>query len=151
MEIVEDERPVLVATGMDFEACIAEGNGAVVVFGQNRCKYRQDLHRCVRSGVRGLISFGISGGLAPDLRPGDVVVGNAVVTAGGTIRTSVAWSKSLLDLLPHAHHLPVFGAEAPVLTDSGKESLWHKTGAVAVDTESGIVAEAADHYGLPYA
>jgi hopanoid-associated phosphorylase len=136
---------------MDFEAGIAQGHGAVVVYGQNRRKYQEDLHRWVRGGVRGLISFGVAGGLAPDLRPGDVIVGNAVVTAGGTIRTCVDWSKALLDLLPHARYLPVFGADAPVLTVSGKELLWHSTGAVAVDMESGMVAETADHYGLPYA
>jgi hopanoid-associated phosphorylase len=151
MEIVIGERPVLVAAGMDFEAGIAHGDGAIVVYGQNRRKYREDLHRGVRSGVRGLISFGVAGGLAPDLRPGDVIVGNAVVTASGTIRTCVDWSKSLLDFLPHAHHLPVFSAEAPVMTVSGKESLWRMTGAVAVDTESGMVAETATHYGVPYA
>jgi len=136
---------------MDFEARIAQGKGAIVVYGQNRRQFREDLHRHVRNGVRGLISFGIAGGLAPDLRPGDVIVGNAVVTADGTIRTSMDWSKSLLDHLPHARHLPVFGADAPILTVSAKESLWLKTGAVAVDTESGAVAEAASHYGLPYA
>jgi hopanoid-associated phosphorylase len=151
MEIIADDRPVLVAAGMDFEAGIARGDGAVVLYGLNRRKYREDLHRHVRKGVRGLISFGIAGGLAPDLRPGDVIVGNSVVTADGTIRTCMDWSKSLLDLLPHAHHLPVFGAETPILTVSGKESLWRGTGAVAVDTESGPVAEAADRYGLPYA
>jgi hopanoid-associated phosphorylase len=151
MEIILGERPVLVAAGMDFEAWIARGDGAAVVYGQNRRKYRDDLLCRVRSGVRGLISFGVAGGLAPDLRPGDVIVGNAVVTASGTIRTCVDWSKSLLELLPHAHHLPVFSAEAPILTVSGKEALWRTTGAVAVDTESGMVAEIADHYGLPYA
>jgi hopanoid-associated phosphorylase len=136
---------------MDFEAGIARGDGAVVVYGQNRGKYRDDLHRRVRSGVRGLISFGVAGGLAPNLRPGDIIVGNAVVTAGATIRTCVDWSKALLDLLPDAHHLPLFGADAPVLTVSGKESLWRTTGAVAVDMESGVVAETASHFGLPYA
>jgi adenosylhomocysteine nucleosidase len=151
MEIILDEKPVLVAAGMDFEAGIAQGDGAVVLYGQNRWKYRDDLHRHLRSGVRGLISFGIAGGLAPDLKTGDVIIGNAVVTADRTIRTCVDWSKSLLDHLPHAHHLPVFGAEAPVLAVSDKETLWHTTGAVAVDMESGMVAEAADRYGLPYA
>jgi hopanoid-associated phosphorylase len=151
MQLDVREMPVLVAAGMDFEAGIARGDGAVVVYGQNRRKYRDDLHCRVRNGVRGLISFGVAGGLAPNLRPGDVIVGNAVVTAAGTIRTCVDWSKSLLDLLPDAHHLPVFGAEAPVLTVSGKESLWRTTGAVAVDMESGVVAEVASDYGLPYA
>jgi len=84
------------------------------------------------------------------LRPGDVVVANAVITAGGTFRTCPEWSKSLLKSLPLALHLPVFGSEVPIITALEKEALWSATGAVAVDMESGPVAAAAAHYGLPY-
>ncbi len=142
---------MLVAAGMDFEARLAESPGAVVVYGQNRCKYREDLVHHIRKGVRGIISFGIAGGLAPNLKPGDVIVGNAVITQSDTIRTSTTWSKSLLNSVPDAHHLPIYGAHAPVLSAAGKQALWRDTGAVAVDMESRDVAEAADEAGLPYA
>jgi adenosylhomocysteine nucleosidase len=151
MNIAVYEKPVLVAAGMDFEAEIARSDCAIVIHGQNRCKYREDLHHYAQRGVRGFISFGIAGGLAPNLRPGDVIVANAVVSQEATIRTCVEWSKGLLNMLHDAHHLPVYGATAPVLTVQEKASLWHGTGAVAVDMESRDVAEVADHYGLPYA
>jgi adenosylhomocysteine nucleosidase len=151
MNSYEDANPVVAAAGMDFEARTAHGPGVVVVYGQTRPNYLQELHRKVRSGARGLISFGIAGGISPGLRPGDVIVANAVITAGGTFSTSTIWSKSLLQALPHAHYMPIFGVEAPVLTVLEKEALWSATGAGTVDMESGAAAEVAAHHELPFA
>ncbi len=146
-----EEMPVLVAAGMDFEASLARGPSTAVVFGQNRRKFREDLQDHARRGVRGIISFGIAGGVCPDFKPGDVIVASAVITAAGIFHTSPDWSNSLLQSLPGARHMPVFGAEGPVLGALEKEALWRNTGAVAVDMESGPAAEIAARYGLPYA
>jgi hopanoid-associated phosphorylase len=148
--VVYGQQPVLVGAGMDFEARLAEGPGVIVVYGQNRCKYRENLHYHARN-VCGIISFGVAGGLSPSLSPGDVVVASSVITARGSSRTSAGWSKSLLRLLPGAHHIPIFGAEKPAVTVLEKEALWSETGAGAVDMESGAVAEAAAQFCLPYA
>jgi len=151
MDAFLHEKPVVAAAGMDFEARLAEGPGIKTVFGQSRCKYRELLYKHARAGACGIISFGVAGGLSPGLRPGDVVVASAVITADGISRTSPAWSASLLRALPRAHHMPVFGAEAPVMTMLEKEALWDATGAAAVDMESGLVAEVAAEFGLPHA
>ncbi len=151
MDVAVDERLVVAAAGMDFEARIAQGTGIAAVYGQNRCKFLEDLHAHARSGARGIISFGIAGGLSPGLRPGDVIVANAVITANGAFPVCAEWTKSLQHSLPHAHRLPVFGADAPVLTPLEKEALWSRTGAGAVDMESGAAAEVAALYDLPYA
>ncbi len=151
MIAIEGEKPVVVAAGMDFEARIAQGAGISVVYGQNRCKYIEVLHTHAKSGACGIISFGIAGGLSPHLRPGDIVVANAAITAKGSFPACPAWARSLLGHLPQAHHLPVFGADAPVLTTLEKECLWKGTGAGVVDLESGTAAEVAALYDLPYA
>ncbi|MGO9459075.1 MAG: phosphorylase [Rhodomicrobium sp.] len=150
MKAAVNRKPVLVAAGMDFEARVAQGPGVTVVYGQNRRKYREDLHRHVREGVRGLISFGVAGGLSPSLRPGEIIVATAVITRSGAFPTCPEWSKSLLKSIPHALHLPVFGSEAAVMTAVEKAALWSTAGAAAVDMESGPVAEVAAEYGLPY-
>jgi len=151
MDALLNGLPVAVCAGMDFEARIAEGKGIAVIYGQNRCKYRDDLHRQAQSGVSGFLSFGVAGGLAPELKPGDVVVAHSVITAIGTSKPSAEWSAILRRLLPNAHHLPVYGAETPVTSVSDKSALWVQTGAGAVDMESGPVAEIAQHYRLPFA
>src|SRR5208337_3191484 len=98
-----------VGAGMDFEARLAEGPGVAVIYGQNRCKYREDLHTHAKRGACGIISFGVAGALLPGLVPGDIVVASSVITANGISRTSQEWSRAILECLPHAHHIPVFG------------------------------------------
>src|SRR5208282_5242194 len=81
MDAIVNEKRVVAAAGMDFEARLAQGPGISVVYGQSRCKYRADLHAYAQAGVCGFISFGVAGGLSPSLLPGDVVVASAVITA----------------------------------------------------------------------
>jgi hopanoid-associated phosphorylase len=151
MEVLISSAPVIAVAGMDFEARIASGQGIKALYGQDREIYLKELHALAGAGARGIISFGTAGGLSPSLRPGDVVVGESVLTANSRLKTSAAWSKSLLKALPHAHHVPIFGAEAPVLSLLEKEALWSGTGAAAVDMESRFSAELAMTYGIPYA
>lgn len=151
MDAIATGQPVVVCAGMDFEARIAQSHGAAVVYGQDRCKYRDDLHRHARNGAAGFLSFGVAGGLSPDLRPGDVVIASSVVTAAGRSKACPDWTAALRRLIPHAHHVPVFGAGTPIMSVAEKQSLWIETGAGAVDMESGPAAEAAREYGLPFA
>jgi adenosylhomocysteine nucleosidase len=151
MNIIANIKPVIAAAGLSFEARIVAGPGIKVIFGQSRDTYRKDLQSHVKSGVSGILSFGVAGGLSPNLRPGDVVVASAVVTASGISRPCPDWSRSLLKGLPWAHHMPVFGAAGPVISVLEKEALWSATGAGAADMESGPVAEIAALYGVPFA
>jgi len=147
-----DNLPVIVAAGMAFEARIAKGAGVRAVYGQKREAYIRNLHDLVCAGARGIISFGVAGGLSPSLKPGDVVVASSVVTAKARFTTDPRWSQSLQNAVQHAiPSLPVFAADATVMTVLEKEALWKGTGAAAVDMESGAAAEVAEHYGLPFA
>ena len=152
MKMLFDSAPVIVAAGLEFEARIAKGPGIRIVYGQRREKYIDQLHAHARSGARGIISFGVAGGLSPSLRPGDVVVASSVVTSVRSFDTHPRWARSLVNAVPDANFgVPIFAAEAPVMTPLEKEALWAGTGAVAVDTESSIAAEVAEHHGLPCA
>jgi hopanoid-associated phosphorylase len=146
-----DIRPVVAAAGLGFEARIARGLGVKVVYGQCREQYREFLHAHAKSGVSGLISIGVAGGLSPELRPGDVVVASSVIAEGRTSYTCADWSRSILNAVPDAHHWPVFASDATVTTVWEKKALWKATGAAAVDMESGLTAEIAAEYGLPFA
>ena len=152
MKMLFDDAPVIVAAGMAFEARIAKGAGVRTVYGQKREAYIRKLHELARGGARGIISFGVAGGLSPSLSPGDVIVPSTVVTAKSSFPTDPRWSQSLQNAIKHATSgMHVFASDATVMTVLEKEALWHGTGAVAVDMESGAAAEVAEHHGLPFA
>lgn len=152
MKMLFDGAPVIVAAGMAFEARIAEGPGVVTIYGQKREAYTRKLHELCRAGARGIISFGVAGGLSPSLKPGDVVIPHRVITAKGSFSTDARWSQSLRNTIDHAQSgESVFAADATVMTVLEKEALWHGTRAAAVDMESGAAGEVAAHHGLPFA
>jgi adenosylhomocysteine nucleosidase len=142
---------VLAFVGMSFEAKIAAGPG-VQVFSRDR---RQDLAKAAenaaRHGYRGIVSFGVAGGLSTGLRAGDCVVASAIIDAKNTWATHKSWSKRLCDAIPTAHYGPIIGVEAPVAHPTNKRELHRTTGAAAVDMESHVVADLAAAYGLAFA
>ncbi len=147
-----DDAPVIVAAGMAFEARIAKGAGVTAVYGQKRSVYMRKLNELARAGARGIISFGVAGGLSPSLKSGSVVIASSVITSTRQFDADPRWSQSLQNALPHAvTGLPVFASDSTVMTVLEKEALWKGTHSVAVDMESGAAAEVAEKNGLPFA
>jgi hopanoid-associated phosphorylase len=109
------------------------------------------LEAAAKRGAAGIISFGIAGGLAPDLNAGDWVVGSGVRTEHGHFPTDRGWARALLEALPSAVHAEIVGADAPVAEPSEKRRLHLRTGAVAVDTESHVAARIAAAHRIPFA
>jgi adenosylhomocysteine nucleosidase len=140
---------VLALVGLNFEARIAAGPGVAVV-----CRGPElpnTLQLGLRTGCRGIISFGVSGGLAPDLRPGDWIVASSVVDSEASRPTHPIWSRRLLDLIPRVRYGPVAGVPSAVTNPTAKSALHATTGAIAVDMESHIVARFAAAHGLSFA
>jgi hopanoid-associated phosphorylase len=100
---------------------------------------------------RGVISFGICGGLAPGLAPGACVIASSIVDGTRAWATDKAWTKSLARLIPNATVGPILGVDAPVADVASKSTLHQRHGAVAVDMESHVAALAASAHGLPFA
>lgn len=154
--------PVVVVTGMAFEARIARGDGhgqesIEVVCAARADKLTQALNDALARGASGVISFGTAGGLAPDLTPGTLIVADAVDGPQGRVATDAHWSARLGDALatsPVATRVRQ-GREAavtsPVTGVQAKAALFRATGALAVDMESHLAAEAAVTHGLPFA
>lgn len=102
-------------------------------------------------GVTSLMSWGLAGALDSRLRPGDLILPESIY-AGRPLQVDLNWRARLRVLLPG--RLSVTGgmlvASKHVLTSANaKNDLAQATGACAVDMESGAVAEAAAHAGIP--
>lgn len=143
-------RTVIAFVGMAFEAKIAAGPG-VMVFSRNaRRELVMAAKNAARHGCRGIISFGVAGGLVPDLRPGDWVVASSIVESEASRATDAVWSGRLRDAIKGCRYSAIVGTETPIAEPAVKRSLHRMTGAVAVDMESHVVARVAAAHGLSF-
>jgi adenosylhomocysteine nucleosidase len=142
---------VIAFVGMPFEAKIAAGPGVVVFSRESRRELTAAAENAARRGCRGIVSFGVAGGLAANLRPGDWVVASSIVDAQTSNVTDRAWSNKLLNLITGARHAPIAGVDDPIAEPTIKRELHRRTGAAAVDMESHVVAKLAAEHRLAFA
>ncbi len=144
--------PVVALTGMTFEARIASGPGVTTVCSSRADVLTEGLSAAIAKGCRGIVSFGIAGGLAPHLRPGACIVARSIVTPQQErIDTHLEWASHLLQAIPGAIHADLAGSRQLVSLPADKIALGRATGAVAVDMESIIGIRMAAEHGLPFA
>ena len=98
---------MIVVVGMAFEARIAAGLGVPIICGGDG-KY------LAVAGCGGLISFGVAGGLAPDLKPGTCVIGSAILHDEVERLTDARWAQRLMRIIPGAVHGPIAGVREPI-------------------------------------
>jgi adenosylhomocysteine nucleosidase len=144
-------------TGLMFEARIAAGPGITVI-----CSGKQlQLRMSVRRGCDGIMSFGIAGGLAPNLPPGTCIVGRNIIADHGRYATNHGWAAALMETalaatdrsaaIRHVVFGDIAGSEVPVACTKAKRLLHEKTGAAAVDLESHVAARIAAEHRIPFA
>src|SRR3954469_17958991 len=124
---------VIVVVGLAFEARIAAGAGGQVICAGIGRDLAGAIARAVTPQTHGLISFGVCGGLSPELAPGACIVASAVRTHKGRIATDRRWSQRLLQALPHSTHGELLGVPAPLAEPESKRTLFEETGALAAD------------------
>jgi hopanoid-associated phosphorylase len=143
--------PVIAVTGLAFEARIAAGVGIEVIGARDPLQLESALEQAIIRGCRGIISFGVAGGLAPSLRPGDWVVPSVIVTKTERFPTHPEWSQRIEQAIPGARSGEMIGVDEPVSTRDAKQALYLKTGALAVDMGSHLAANVARRFGLAFA
>jgi adenosylhomocysteine nucleosidase len=151
-----DPRPVLIVTGLVQEARIAAGPGmAVICSSSDPSQLRSLLATLDPSSVRGVISFGIAGGLDPALKSGDIVVATEVLAGDARWLAELPLNESQIASVALKRRRVVrgglAGVEQMIGARAGKAALWSETGAAAVDMESHIAAAYAAEVGLPFA
>ena len=151
-----DPRPVLIVTGLVQEARIAAGPGmAVICSSSDPRQLRALLATLDPVSFRGVISFGVAGGLDPALKSGDIVVATEVMAGDARWLAGLALNDELIARLALGRRRVVrgglAGVEQVIGARAGKAALWSETGAAAVDMESHIAAAYAEESGLPFA
>ncbi len=143
--------PVIAVSGLNFEALIASGPGVVALCSSDRHQLDRAISAEVLRGCRGIISFGIAGGLCPNLAPGACVVARSIVTATERFATDTAWSRHLLWSIPGAIHADIAGGHALISDPATKRAIGKASDTVAVDMESSLSAAAALRHNVPFA
>ncbi len=148
---------MIIVVGLAFEARIAAGPGVHVICSGDGRNLAAKLTAAIAEartlvrGCPGIISFGVAGGLAPHLRPGTCVVGSAVISGTSRMPISQQWSEKLLRKIPDSVSGALLGVPAPIAHPDEKRALYLKTGAIAVDMESHIVASVGLAHEVPVA
>ena len=151
-----DPRPVLIVTGLIQEARIAAGPGLTVICSSSDPQQLRELLTVFDpSTIRGVISFGVAGGLDPTLKSGDLVVATEVMAGDTRWLAGLTLSDELLASIPlggrRVIRAGLAGVEQVIAAQDGKAALRSETGAAAVDMESHIAAAYAAEAGLPFA
>lgn len=128
--------------------------------GIGRENARAAARRLIRLGAGALCSLGLSGGLAPSLRPGDLVLARRCLYAGDGPKEQVVWTpaggaavasarRHLTAAGLRVHCADIVSTRRPALGVDCKTALRERFHAMAVDMESAAVASAASEAGLP--
>jgi hopanoid-associated phosphorylase len=144
------DHSVITLVGLAFEARIASGPGAVVICRNTEREVASSINQALQNGCRNIISFGVAGGLAPHLRPGNWVVASSIIDAQLSLPTDRVWSEKILATIPGAEHRPIAGVDYAVATPDAKRRMYFATGAATVDMESHLVARLASTHGLSF-
>ena len=101
--------------------------------------------------IKALMSFGLCGGLDPELAPGHVVVAHRVaLPEGGALDFDSRWAHAIAARIAGARVAPLLGARDVAKTAAEKRALFERHGVPAIDMESRGVAEAAHEAGVPF-
>jgi adenosylhomocysteine nucleosidase len=145
-------RAIGIVTGSRAEArCLPAIEGRIACSGADAARARRQAERLAAE-VAGLASFGLAGALAPNLKPGDLLLPQEVIAPDGShIATDPAWRERLIALAGAANWPdPLLGSDALVGSVAAKAALRRASGAIAVDMESHAVALAARAAGVPF-
>jgi len=142
---------VITALKSEFACLINHDNAILGGIGHERAAAAAG--RAIAGGAKGVVSFGIAGGLDANLKAGDLVLAEAVVAPDGRLyQTDSDWLAELPGQLSRTNIVrgALAGSDIGVSSPEAKRRLAEQTGAVAVDMESHAIAAAAAEAGVAF-
>lgn len=148
--------PLLVIAGMKREAACVAGKGVVTLCsGANVAILKAELAKLQDQNFSGVVSFGLAGGLDYALRPGDIVVADAVLGGGQRYATDATLNDVMLKAVAagggKAARGALVGVDEPAMNVAAKTHLRETHNAIAVDMESHLAAQFAQARKLRFA
>ena len=108
----------------------------------------------LENGATALLSWGSTGGLAPKLFPGNLILPKTVIASDQSLyHVETSWHQRLCNRLKghiDFHTGPLVESATVVCTPAEKAVLFHRTGAIGVDMESAAVATVAQEARVPF-
>ena len=136
----------VVAVGLKSEAALLPPGLRVVISGGDPAR----LAALWPADATAVLSFGIAGGLAPGVARGEVILASALWEADETLPVDAPWLAALSAHIPA--RIGLLAASASLLdSPAAKAALHARSGALAVDMESGAAARFARARNLPFA
>lgn len=153
------------------------GKIRIGVSGANAARAEEIARGFCNDGASAIISVGVSGGLDPALKPGDLIIGETIIADDGSVYASDTY---LLSAITSVHSgesrnlgsqarketekdpgvrrderggyrvAKLFGADEVIDSVAKKSALFHNHGAAAVDMESHGAARVAARAGAPF-
>ena len=122
------------------------------VSGANAARAEEIARDFCTQGASAIISVGVSGGLDPALKPGDLIIGETIIADDGSVYGADNYLLSIIrEQAPEgAKFAALFGADEIIDSAMKKSALFNNHGAVAVDMESHGAARAATRAGAPF-
>ncbi|MGH8751502.1 MAG: hypothetical protein ACREUV_07330 [Burkholderiales bacterium] len=137
------------------ESIALDTGGWIHVSGIGRANAQRAAHSLLDAGASALLSWGVAGGLAPELTAGTLVLPQVIIAAEkNQFAVDPVWRARLHDCL--APHVVISGGaiteSLSVISDPRqKQKLAQASGAAAVDMESAAIAQVAREANVPFA
>jgi len=131
--------------------CVCSGTGQEKAFSASAW--------LISNGAVTLLSMGLSGGLRPDMKSGDIIVSetileyrkNRIANTWEPDRKSAGKQAAILtDCGIHVYSGPTLTTDHPVLSPGDKKRIHKETMALACDMETAAVSMAASVSGIPF-
>ena len=145
-----DVKPIIAVTGMKREASVLAGLGVNVITGGGTAERLARELAEQSAGAAGIISFGMAGALDAGLRIGDWVVGTSL-TGSWEGHCDGPWAEALAARMPDARRGCCYADGRLIADPAQKRAIGQNLGALVVDMESHIAAQAAAAAGVPFA